>query len=119
MDPLVLLVAGLIAGWLAGLFMKGRGYGLIGDIGVAVVGGAVGAWLFILIVPAAKASGFGLCGDLGRGLGGAIVGGWLFGVVWSPAEPVGFFRSIIVASVGAVILILVARAVGAGRTARA
>jgi len=35
------------------------------------------------------------------------------------AEPVGFFGSIIVATIGAVILIFVARAVGAGGTARA
>ena len=58
MDPIVWLVAGLIAGWLAGLLMKGNGYGLIGDIGVAIVGGAVGAWLFVLIVPAEQRSDF-------------------------------------------------------------
>jgi uncharacterized membrane protein YeaQ/YmgE (transglycosylase-associated protein family) len=43
MDPIVLLVAGLIAGWLAGLLMKRSGYGLIGDIGV------VGAAAFVAL----------------------------------------------------------------------
>jgi uncharacterized membrane protein YeaQ/YmgE (transglycosylase-associated protein family) len=39
------IVVGLIAGWLAGLVMKGRGYGCIGDIIVGVVGGLLGGWL--------------------------------------------------------------------------
>jgi uncharacterized membrane protein YeaQ/YmgE (transglycosylase-associated protein family) len=39
------IVVGAIAGWLAGLVMKGRGFGLIGDIIVGVVGGLIGGWL--------------------------------------------------------------------------
>ena len=34
MSILSWLIVGLIAGWLAGSIMKGRGYGLIGDIAV-------------------------------------------------------------------------------------
>ena len=56
-EPVVWLVIGLIAGWLAGLVMKGSGYGLIGDILVGILGGAVGAWLFVFIVPADQRSG--------------------------------------------------------------
>lgn len=43
------IVVGLIAGWLAGLVTKGRGYGCIGDIIVGVVGGLLGGWLASVI----------------------------------------------------------------------
>lgn len=39
------IVVGLIAGWLAGKVMHGRGFGLLGDIIVGVVGALVGGWL--------------------------------------------------------------------------
>ena len=39
------IVVGAIAGWLAGQVMKGRGFGLLGDIIVGVAGGLVGGWL--------------------------------------------------------------------------
>ncbi len=40
------LVVGLVAGWLAGQFMKGGGYGMVADIVLGVLGGCVGGWLF-------------------------------------------------------------------------
>ena len=39
------IVVGLIAGWLAGVLVKGGGYGCIGDIIVGVVGGLLGGWI--------------------------------------------------------------------------
>ncbi|MDQ2912499.1 MAG: GlsB/YeaQ/YmgE family stress response membrane protein [Chloroflexota bacterium] len=57
MEPITWLVIGLIAGWLAGLVMKGSGYGLVGDILVGLLGGVVGAWLFVFIVPESARSG--------------------------------------------------------------
>jgi uncharacterized membrane protein YeaQ/YmgE (transglycosylase-associated protein family) len=39
------IVVGLIAGWLAGLVVKGGGYGCVGDIVVGVIGGVLGGWL--------------------------------------------------------------------------
>lgn len=39
------LVVGLVAGWLAGMVMKGGGYGVIGDIVVGLVGALVGGFL--------------------------------------------------------------------------
>ncbi len=57
MEPLTWLVIGLIAGWLAGLVMKGSGYGLVGDIVVGILGAVVGAWLFIFLVPVDSLSG--------------------------------------------------------------
>jgi len=36
---------GAIAGWLAGMLVKGGGYGLIGDIIVGIIGGFIAGWL--------------------------------------------------------------------------
>jgi uncharacterized membrane protein YeaQ/YmgE (transglycosylase-associated protein family) len=39
------IIVGAIAGWLSGEVMKGRGFGLVGDILVGVAGGLIGGWL--------------------------------------------------------------------------
>ena len=39
------LIIGAIAGWLAGVFVKGGGFGLIGDIIVGIIGAFLGGWL--------------------------------------------------------------------------
>ena len=39
------LIIGIIAGWLAGKIVKGRGFGLIGDLVVGVVGAFIGGYL--------------------------------------------------------------------------
>jgi uncharacterized membrane protein YeaQ/YmgE (transglycosylase-associated protein family) len=39
------LVIGAVAGWLAGTFVKGGGFGLLGDIVVGVIGAFIGGWL--------------------------------------------------------------------------
>src|SRR5947209_15183009 len=36
------IIVGLIAGWLAGMIMKGGGYGLIGDLILGLIGAVVG-----------------------------------------------------------------------------
>ncbi|HWU32540.1 MAG TPA: GlsB/YeaQ/YmgE family stress response membrane protein [Marmoricola sp.] len=42
---LVILVVGLIAGWLAGQIVRGGGMGIIADLGVGIVGAFIGSWL--------------------------------------------------------------------------
>jgi len=42
---LVILFVGLIAGWLAGLIVRGFGFGLIGNIGIGVIGALIATWL--------------------------------------------------------------------------
>jgi uncharacterized membrane protein YeaQ/YmgE (transglycosylase-associated protein family) len=42
---LVILVVGIVAGWLAGKFMSGGGFGLIGDLIVGLLGALIGDWL--------------------------------------------------------------------------
>ncbi len=53
------LIIGAIAGWLAGVVMKGGGFGLLGDIIVGVIGALLGGWLF---------------GTFGVSLGGGLLG---------------------------------------------
>ena len=59
---LIWLVVGAVAGWLAGLIVKGYGFGLLGNIVVGIIGAFVGGWLF---------SYFGIA--VGTGLVSAIV----------------------------------------------
>jgi uncharacterized membrane protein YeaQ/YmgE (transglycosylase-associated protein family) len=59
MGFLVWIVVGLIAGWLAGVVMKGGGYGMIVDILLGILGGFLGGWIF---------------GKLGISAGGGMIG---------------------------------------------
>ena len=42
---IIWIIVGAIAGWLAGMVMKGGGFGLIGDIIVGIVGAVIAGWL--------------------------------------------------------------------------
>jgi uncharacterized membrane protein YeaQ/YmgE (transglycosylase-associated protein family) len=78
MSIIAWIVLGLIAGWLAGQFMRGGGYGIVGDIVLGILG--------------------------------AIVGGWLTGLVLGRDMITGFnIESLIVAVIGAVVLIAISR----------
>ena len=46
MEFIWFIIIGLVAGWLAGVVMKGGGFGVIGDIVVGVVGALIGGFLF-------------------------------------------------------------------------
>jgi uncharacterized membrane protein YeaQ/YmgE (transglycosylase-associated protein family) len=43
---IVVLVVGLVAGWLAAKIVQGSGLGIIGDIIVGIIGAFIGRWLF-------------------------------------------------------------------------
>src|ERR1700689_770827 len=42
---IVILLVGVVAGWLAGQVVRGGGFGLIGDLIVGIVGAFIGDWL--------------------------------------------------------------------------
>jgi len=42
---LIILVVGLIAGWLAGQIMQGAGFGIVGDLLIGIAGAFIGSWL--------------------------------------------------------------------------
>ena len=64
------LLVGLVAGWLAGQFMRGGGFGLIGDIIMGIVGAFVGGLLFSFLLPG---STVGLIGSIVVAFIGAVV----------------------------------------------
>ena len=55
---IVFLIVGAIAGWLAGVIVKGFGFGLLGNIVVGIIGAFIAGWLFP---------------QLGWGVGGGIL----------------------------------------------
>lgn len=55
---IIVLIIGGIAGWLAGLTMRGRGFGLLGNIVVGIIGAFVGSWVL---------------GALGLAIGGGVI----------------------------------------------
>ena len=61
MSLLWFLIVGLVAGWLAGMLVKGGGFGLIGDLVVGVIGAVLGGWLFSTL---GASAGGGLLGSI-------------------------------------------------------
>jgi uncharacterized membrane protein YeaQ/YmgE (transglycosylase-associated protein family) len=45
MGILAAIIIGAIAGWLAGLIVRGAGFGLIGNIVIGIIGALVAGWL--------------------------------------------------------------------------
>ena len=70
MGLLWFLIVGLIAGWLAGVLVKGGGFGVVGDIVIGVIGAILGGWLFSTF---GAAPGGGLLGSILVATIGAIV----------------------------------------------
>ena len=42
---LIILMVGLIAGWLAGQIVQGTGFGIVGDLLIGIAGAFIGSWL--------------------------------------------------------------------------
>ena len=66
---IVLLIVGLIAGWLAGVIWKGRGFGLAGNLIVGVIGSFLGGYLFRML----GISFYGWIGSIIAALAGALI----------------------------------------------
>ena len=68
------IVVGAIAGWLSGQVMKGRGFGLLGDIIVGIVGGLIGGFLADVLFKVPNAvNGFNLTSILVAFLGAVLL----------------------------------------------
>jgi uncharacterized membrane protein YeaQ/YmgE (transglycosylase-associated protein family) len=74
---LVLLLIGGIAGWIAGLLMKGKGFGLAGNIVIGIIGALIGGFLFSLL--GIHAGGF--IGAIAMATIGAALLIWLIGLI--------------------------------------
>ena len=74
MGLLTWLIVGIIVGWLAGMVIKGKGFGLIGNIVVGVIGALTGGWLAGAVLNINNAiSGFNLTTFIVAFLGAVIV----------------------------------------------
>ncbi len=67
---LIWLVIGAIAGWLAGVIMKGYGFGLVGDIVIGILGAVIAGFLFPRL-------GFNLGGGMVAEIISAVIGACL------------------------------------------
>lgn len=66
---IIILVIGALAGWLAGMATKGRGFGLLGDLAVGMLGALLGGFL----LSAFGIAFYGLLGALLSAFIGAVV----------------------------------------------
>lgn len=67
---IIFLIVGGIAGWLAGLLMKGRGFGVVGNIVVGIIG-AIAAGFLLPMVGIAIAGG--ILGQIIHAFIGAVI----------------------------------------------
>lgn len=78
MNFVIFLICGAVAGWLAGLVMKGRGFGVLGNIIVGILGGLLGGFLFDTL---GVALGSGIVNYILTAMIGAIVLLFLVGLI--------------------------------------
>lgn len=64
------IIVGLVTGWLAGVLVKGGGFGLIGDIVVGILGALLGGFLFRTL---GVSAGGGLLGSIIVATIGAVI----------------------------------------------
>lgn len=77
MNLLLFLLIGLVAGWLAGQIMKGKGFGLVGNLIVGVIGAFIGG----LVFDALGIAFAGIVGSLIAALVGALILLWIVSLV--------------------------------------
>jgi len=67
------IIIGILAGWIAGKIMRGKGFGVLGDLIVGVIGSLLGSFIFGLL----GLGGYGLIGRLVVAIVGAVILLWL------------------------------------------
>lgn len=77
MELVYFLLIGLVAGWLAGLVMKGKGFGLIGNLVFGCIGAFLGRYLLDLL----KINTYGKIGSLVAAFIGAVILVWIIGLI--------------------------------------
>ncbi len=63
------ILIGLISGWLAGKVTRGRGFGLIADLFLGLIGAVIGGWVFGRLGVAS----YGFIGGLAAATVGAVI----------------------------------------------
>ncbi|MDR1679128.1 MAG: GlsB/YeaQ/YmgE family stress response membrane protein [Prevotellaceae bacterium] len=70
---ILFIAVGAVAGWLAGVIMKGRGFGFLINLLIGIVGGFLGGWLFGLLGIGSSS----LVGGLIAAVVGAVILLWI------------------------------------------
>jgi len=79
------------------------------------------SWIIVGLIAGAIAArvvagrGFGCIADIVVGVAGALIGGFLLGAIFHVTGTVGFWGSIIVAFIGAAVLLSVLKLISGGR----
>ncbi|MHB8612178.1 MAG: GlsB/YeaQ/YmgE family stress response membrane protein [Candidatus Dormibacteraceae bacterium] len=79
------------------------------------------SWIVVGLIAGAIAArvvagrGFGCLADIVVGVAGAIIGGFLLGALFNTSGTVGFWGSIVVAFIGAAVLLSVLKLLSGGR----
>ncbi|TWX53366.1 GlsB/YeaQ/YmgE family stress response membrane protein [Colwellia hornerae] len=76
-ELIIFLAIGAVAGWLAGILMKGRGFGLLGNIVIGVIGAAFGGFVFSFL----GISAGGLVGSIVTATAGAALLLFIIGLI--------------------------------------
>lgn len=71
------IVIGILAGWIAGKIMRGKGFGVLGDLVIGIVGSLLGSFVFGLLGLGA----YGLLGRLVVAVVGAVILLWLIRLI--------------------------------------
>ena len=83
--------------------------------------GSLVAWIVVGLIAGAVAArvvagrGFGCIADIVVGVAGAVIGGFLLGAIFNMSGTVGFLGSIVVAFIGAAVLLAALKLVSGGR----
>ncbi len=77
MNILLFLAVGAIVGWCAGVIVKGRGFGIIGNIIVGIVGAILGGVVFDLL----GITTGGLLGSMAMSIIGAVLLLYVIGLI--------------------------------------
>jgi uncharacterized membrane protein YeaQ/YmgE (transglycosylase-associated protein family) len=76
---IIWLIVGAVAGWLAGLLVKGYGFGIVGNIVIGIIGAIIAGWLLPLV-------GFVLVGGIIAAIINAVIGAVILLLI------IGFFK---------------------------
>lgn len=69
MSIFAFIIIGILAGWIAGLIMRGHGFGMIADLIIGIVGAVIGGLIFDFL----DITAYGFIGSLTMSVIGAVV----------------------------------------------
>ncbi len=69
MSIFAFIVVGILAGWIAGLIMRGHGFGMVADLIIGIIGAVIGGLIFDFL----DITAYGFMGSLTMSVIGAVI----------------------------------------------